>query len=91
MKEIKSWDIVSIGKLHREISQGKYSERELATKIYEQNNEIETLKQSQKQLVISELERVKELLWNCQDLGNVMDNDKFLSNINQRIKELKGD
>lgn len=44
--ESKNWDIVSIGKLYREISQGKYSERELATKIYEQNNELKNIKTS---------------------------------------------
>lgn len=48
--ENKNWDIVSIGKLHREISQGKYSERELATKIYEQNNELKQMKLSLERL-----------------------------------------
>ena len=85
--EEKDWDIISIGKLHREISQGKYSERELATKIYEQNNEIKILKQ----LAINELEKVEEILWNNQDIGNVMDNDKFLEKLNCLIKSLKGE
>ena len=48
--ENKNWDIVSIGKLYREIAQGKYSERQLATKIYEQYNELKNTKISLERL-----------------------------------------
>lgn len=49
------------------------------------------LKQSQKQLAISELENVKDILWSSQDIGNLIDNDIFLDRLNNRIKALKGE
>lgn len=52
--------------------------------------EVEQLKKSQKQLAISELEKVEEILWDSQDIGNVIDNDKFLEKLNYLIKSLKG-
>ena len=52
---------------------------------------IVELKQSQKQLAIEQLEKVEEILWNSQDIGNVIDNDKFLEKLNYLIKSLKGE
>ena len=54
-------------------------------------NENQQLKQSQKQLAIEQLEKVEEILWNSQDIGNVIDNDKFLEKLNYLIKSLKGE
>lgn len=56
-----------------------------------QRREIEQLKRSQKELAISELEKVENILWDSQDIGNLMDNDKFLEKLNYRIKSLKGE
>ena len=53
--------------------------------------ETTQLKQSQKQLAIEQLEKVEEILWNSQDIGNVIDNDKFLEKLNYLIKSLKGE
>ena len=52
---------------------------------------IVELKQSQKHLAIEQLEKVEEILWNSQDIGNVIDNDKFLEKLNYLIKSLKGE
>lgn len=60
-----------------------------AIKHYEQ--QIRELKVSQKELAISELEKVENILWDSQDIGNLMDNDKFLEKLNYRIKSLKGE
>lgn len=54
-------------------------------------NENQQLKQSQKHLAIEQLEKVEEILWNSQDIGNVIDNDKFLEKLNYLIKSLKGE
>ena len=40
---------------------------------------------------IEQLEKVEEILWNSQDIGNVIDNDKFLEKLNYLIKSLKGE
>ena len=55
------------------------------------NRNYDQLKQSQKQLAIEQLEKVEEILWNSQDIGNVIDNDKFLEKLNYLIKSLKGE
>lgn len=55
------------------------------------NDKIRQLEQSQKQIAISELEKVEEILWNSQDIGNLMDNDKFLERLNNQIESLKGE
>ena len=52
---------------------------------------LEQIKQSQKHLAIEQLEKVEEILWNSQDIGNVIDNDKFLEKLNYLIKSLKGE
>ena len=57
-------------------------------KLEEENKQ---LKQSQKHLAIEQLEKVEEILWNSQDIGNVIDNDKFLEKLNYLIKSLKGE
>ena len=63
--------------------------------LYERNKELreekQQLKQSQKHLAIEQLEKVEEILWNSQDIGNVIDNDKFLEKLNYLIKSLKGE
>ena len=94
--ESKNWDIVSIGKLHREIAQGKYSERELATKIYEQNNEIKILKQSQDKKAIEELEKLKNFFLDPyidEEMGTqfliTKDAGSIADYVLDRIKELK--
>lgn len=53
----------------------------------------ESKKQCQecKHLAIEQLEKVEEILWNSQDIGNVIDNDKFLEKLNYLIKSLKGE
>ena len=56
--------------------------------IYKENQQ---LKHSQKQLAISELEKIEEILWDSQDIGNLIDNDKFLEKLNYLIKSLKGE
>ena len=53
--------------------------------------EKQRLKVSQKEVVINELKKVEEILWNSQDIGNVIDNDKFLEKLNYLIKSLKGE
>lgn len=53
--------------------------------------EIKQLKVSQKQLAISELKKVEEILWNSQDLDHLIDNDEFLDELNHLIKSLKGE
>ena len=60
-------------------------------RIKELEQENKQLKQSQKQLAIEQLEKVEEILWNSQDIGNVIDNDKFLEKLNYLIKSLKGE
>ena len=57
-------------------------------KLEEENKQ---LKQSQKHLAIEQLEKVEEILWNSKDIGNVIDNDKFLEKLNYLIKSLKGE
>lgn len=52
---------------------------------------IEDLCKSQKQLAVVQLEKVEEILWDSQDIGNLMDNDKFLEKLNYLIKSLKGE
>ena len=64
---------------------------ELTKMVTEKDRKIEELKQSQKQLAIEQLEKVEEILWNSQDIGNVIDNDKFLEKLNYLIKSLKGE
>lgn len=58
--------------------------------LNQQDKEIQQLKQSQKQLAISELEKVKDILWASQDIGNLIDNDMFLGKLDNQIKSLKG-
>ena len=60
-------------------------------KFKELVEENKQLKQSQKQLAIEQLEKVEKILWNSQDIGNVIDNDKFLEKLNYLIKSLKGE
>ena len=59
--------------------------------LNQQDKENKQLKQSQKHLAIEQLEKVEEILWNSQDIGNVIDNDKFLEKLNYLIKSLKGE
>ena len=66
-------------------------EKGLETSINELEKENQQLKQSQKHLAIEQLEKVEEILWNSQDIGNVIDNDKFLEKLNYLIKSLKGE
>ena len=66
-------------------------EKGLETSIDELEKENQQLKQSQKHLAIEQLEKVEEILWNSQDIGNVIDNDKFLEKLNYLIKSLKGE
>ena len=55
-------------------------------RIKELEQENQQLKQSQKHLAIEQLKKVEEILWNSQDIGNVIDNDKFLEKLNYLIK-----
>ena len=77
--------------LERALSACNRQNDEFAEMIKKLVNEKEELKQSQKQLAIEQLEKVEEILWNSQDIGNVIDNDKFLEKLNYLIKSLKGE
>lgn len=54
-------------------------------------NTIEKAYQDKISFAIEQLEKVEEILWNSQDIGNVIDNDKFLEKLNYLIKSLKGE
>lgn len=69
--------------------QHRLEEKDIHIRKLEEENK--QLKQSQKQLAIEQLEKVEEILWNSQDIGNVIDNDKFLEKLNYLIKSLKGE
>ena len=60
-------------------------------RIKEVEEENQRLKISQKELAISELEKVEDILWSSQDIGNLIDNDKFLEKLNRIIESLKGE
>ena len=39
--------------------------------------------------IISLYNKVEEILWDSQDIGNVIDNDKFLEKLNYLIKAIR--
>lgn len=69
------------------ISQVKCQQK-LIKILLEENQQFN---QSQKELAIEELGKVEKILWDSQDIGNLIDNDKFLEKLNNQIKELKGE
>lgn len=95
-----SEDLKTLYKRNQKLKEESYPayQREHKRRAYLENIEIpklkeenRQLKQSQKQLTISELEKVKDILWASQDIGNLIDNDIFLGELNNQIKSLKGE
>lgn len=82
--------IVDLNKENNKLREFRDDILRVQAEPYQFYKEIQQLRQSQKQLAISELEKVEEILWDSQDIGNVIDNDKFLEKLNYLIKELKG-
>lgn len=78
-------------KLNKFIGEPQTRELNYCKVIEDTKSYIEQLKQSQKQLAVVQLEKVEEILWNSQDIGNLMDNDKFLEKLNYLIESLKGE
>lgn len=78
-------------KLNKIIGEPQTRELNYCKVIEDTKSYIEKLKKSQKQLAVVQLEKVEEILWDSQDIGNLMDNDKFLEKLNYLIKSLKGE